>query len=571
MKKIISVFLSLIICISSLSISSTAFAGDGLLKVTYFYVGNADSAFIQFPDGETMLIDAGLPDYSDNVVNYIKSTGTDTISYVVETHPHFDHIGGMVKILDNFEIGAYYRPDTITKTQTFENTVKKLEEINKNPIYLKKGMEIDDSEEYDIKCLSPSKINPFDEELYKTERAEMDSKINDNSVVLKVKYKNNSFLFTGDIERTVESELIANYGAELKCDVLKVPHHGSVTSSTQDFLNAVSPAYSVVSCGIENEYGHPHNATLKKLVNIKTHIYRTDLSGNITFTSNGAEIKTDATECNLPATARKIGAISTSYNNISFNWDYDPEAAGYEIYRSTGGAYTKIAAVSKDVISYTDYNLPQGGKYYYKVKSFNDYSTSDYSNFMYAFTKLPAARLTATRNGPQSVKLSWNFVENCKGYYIYRATSKKGSYRKIATITNPYTLTYKNYKLTTGKTYYYKIIAYGNYSQCNSGYSNITSAKPAPLEPKSLKLKKKSKTSIKVSWKKVSGASGYVVYRATSKKGKYKRVATTKKTSLTNKGLKKKKTYYYKVRAYKTVKGKKYYGSYSTVKKLKLK
>lgn len=571
MKKILSIVLSLIICISTFSIASSAFADDGLLKITYLYTGNADSAFIQFPDGETMLIDAGLPDYSEDIVKYIKSTGTDTISYVVETHPHFDHIGGMVKILENFDIGAYYRVDIITQTATFDNTMKKLEEIEKTPIYLESGMVIDDSDLYDIECLAPITINKFDEELYETEKKKMDSLINDDSAVIKIKYKDNSFLFTGDIEKTVEGQLVEKYGEQLKCDVLKVPHHGSVTSSTQDFLNAVSPTYSVVSCGIDNEYGHPTVSTLKKLIKTNTHIYRTDLSGNITFTSNGTEIKTDATECNLPATARTIGAIGTSYNSITFNWDCDPEATGYDIYRSTGGAYTKIDTVSKDVIAYTDYNLPQGGKYYYKVKSFNDYSTSDYSNFMYSFVQLPATYVTATRNGPQSVKLSWNFVENCAGYYIYRATAKNGSYRKVATITSPYTLTYKNYELTTGKTYYYKVLAYGNYSQCNSEYSNITSAKPAPLEPKNLKLKKASKTSIKVSWKKVAGATGYVVYRATSKNGKYTKVTTTNKTSLTNKSLRKKKTYYYKVRAYRTVKGKKYYGSYSEIQKLKLK
>lgn len=571
MKKLISIFLSVVICISSLSFTASAFADDGQLKVTYLYTGNADSAFIQFPDGETMLIDAGLPDYSDDIINFIKSTGTDTISYVVETHPHFDHIGGMAEILDNFDIGAYYRVDVITKTATFDHTMKKLEEIEKVPICLESGMVIDDSDLYDIECLAPITINKFDEALYESNKKEMDSLINDDSAVIKIKYKESSFLFTGDIERTVEGKLVEKYGANLKCDVLKVPHHGSVTSSTADFLNAVSPTYSVVSCGIDNEYGHPAVGTLKKLVNSKTHIYRTDLSGNITFTSNGSEIKTDAEECNLPATARKISSISTTYNNISFNWDYDPQASGYDIYRSTGGAYTKINTVSKDVISYTDYNLPQGGKYYYKVKSFNDYSTSEYSNFMYSFTQLAPTYVFATRNGPQSVKLTWNYVENCKGYYVYRAASKNGTYRKVATITNPNTLTYKNYELTTGKTYYYKILAYGNYSQCNSSYSNVTSSKPAPLEPKSLKLKKKSKTSIGISWKKVSGASGYSVYRATSKNGKYTRVATTKKTSFTNTKLKRKKTYYYKVRAYKTVKGKKYYGSYSDIKKLKLK
>lgn len=571
MKKIISLILSVAVCFSTFGFSATAFADSGLLKVTYLYVGNADSIFIQFPDGETMLIDAGLPEYSDNVINYIKSTGTDTISYVVETHPHFDHIGGMVKVLDSFDIGAYYRPDTITQTATFDNTMKKLEDIGKVPINLKNGMEIDDSDDYDILCLSPTTINPFDEELYKTEKAKMDSKINDNSAVLKIKYKNNSFLFTGDIEKSVEAELIANYGDNLKCDVLKVPHHGSVTSSTASFVKTVSPQYSVVSCGIDNEYGHPTVSTLKKLIDVKTHIYRTDLSGNIEFVSDGNKVTTTATESNLPATVRTINSISKDNQSITFSWNKDDNATGYYVYRSTGGAYSLIDTVDGGKTSYTDSNLAKGYKYYYKVKSFNDYSTSDYSNFVYEFVPLPATTVKATRNGPQSIKLTWEYVHNASGYYIYRATSANGTYKKIATITNPSTLTFKNYELTTGKNYYFKVVAYGAYSQLNSDYSNYLSAKPAPLSPFNVKVTKKTSKSLKISWKKVSGATGYDVYRATSKNGKYTKVATTKSVSYVNKKLKSKKTYYYKVRAYKTVKGKKYYGSYSTIVSKKLK
>ncbi|MCQ4635331.1 Ig-like domain-containing protein [Anaerovorax odorimutans] len=168
-----------------------------------------------------------------------------------------------------------------------------------------------------------------------------------------------------------------------------------------------------------------------------------------------------------------------------------------------------------------------------------------------------------------SVKVSWQKAVGAQKYQVYRATSKKGKFKKVATTSGA---SYTNKKLTTGKTYYYKVKAIAGSS--TSAYTKVVSAKPVPKAPTKVKAKKASKTSIKVSWKKVSKANGYKVYRATSQKGKYKAVKTITKgstTKYTNKKLKKNKTYYYKVRAYQKVKGKKVYGTYSKVVKARTK
>lgn len=607
MKRIISILLAVIIAISTISFSFTALAAsdDNVMKVTYYYVGNGDCAFIEFPldegqtQRETILIDSGLQGYYkeddenrtlakadekkyiDNVVSSIKAKGYDTISYVVETHPHFDHIAGMTTILSEFEIGTYYRPNVITATQTFDNTIEMLDNLEKEPIYLEKGMVLDDSDLYDVTCLSPSKINEFDDDLYNSNKAKMDSLLNDDSVVLKIKYKDNSFLFTGDIERTVEAELVKNYGSDLKCDVLKLPHHGSTTSSTPEFLSAVSPTYTVISCGINNKYGHPYNATLKKLLEIKTRIFRTNfqpigknnLPAPIEFKADGKNISTSAVESDFPASTRAVNSIYRINDSLTISWDKDFNATGYYVFKSEGGSYKKVATIEDlNVTSYTDYGLTPGKKYYYKVQSYNGFSTSNDSNSVTGVIPLATPTgVVVTRNGPKSLKITWTAVQNASGYQIYRATSANGNYTLVSTVADGKTTSFKNYELTTGKNYYYKVVAYGQYVEALSEASAYSYAKPAPLKPTNVKLTKKNSTSINISWKKVTGATGYAIYRSTSKNGKYTKVATTKSTSFTNKKLKSKKTYYYKVRAYKTVKSKNVYGDYSSIVKKKLK
>ncbi|MCQ4635805.1 N-acetylmuramoyl-L-alanine amidase [Anaerovorax odorimutans] len=198
----------------------------------------------------------------------------------------------------------------------------------------------------------------------------------------------------------------------------------------------------------------------------------------------------------------------------------------------------------------------------------------------YGLTKSGADTITPSKpsvsisnSSYNALTLKWKKSIGATGYVLYRATSKKGSYKKIKTISKGTTLSYKNSKLKTGKTYYYKVRPFRK-SASGTRYGSYSSIKSAKVKPGTPSVSSKAgKRKITVKWKKVTGASRYVVYRATKKSGKYKKIATLKsnRRSYTNKKLKKNKRYYYKVRAYRTVKGKKYYSNYSsyTTKKVK--
>lgn len=240
------------------------------LEVYFLDVGQADSILIKLED-EYMLIDAGNNEDGVKLVNYFNELGIKEFKYVFGTHPHEDHIGGMDDIINNFKIDNYYMPDKITTTKTFEDVLDAL--INNNLQYaiLEKG------DEFNLSSANFKVIYAGDET----------NDINDSSIVLKLTYGNNSFLLTGDATSNVEKTLLND---NIKSDVLKVAHHGSNYSSTDEFLDVVSPKYAVISVGKNNNYNHPSNSTLKKLNDRNIKLYRTDLDGTIKFTSDGENI-----------------------------------------------------------------------------------------------------------------------------------------------------------------------------------------------------------------------------------------------------------------------------------------
>ena len=240
------------------------------LEVYFLDVGQADSILIKLED-EYMLIDAGNNEDGVKLVNYFNDLGIKEFKYVFGTHPHEDHIGGMDDIINNFKIDNYYMPDKITTTKTFEDVLDAL--INNNLQYtiLEKG------DEFNLSSANFKVIYAGDET----------NDINDSSIVLKLTYGNNSFLLTGDATSNVEKTLLND---NIKSDVLKVAHHGSNYSSTDEFLDVVSPKYAVISVGKNNSYNHPSNSTLKKLNDRNIKLYRTDLDGTIKFTSDGENI-----------------------------------------------------------------------------------------------------------------------------------------------------------------------------------------------------------------------------------------------------------------------------------------
>lgn len=242
-----------------------------LLKVSFLDVGQADSILIN-ANNKYMLIDAGNNEDGEKLVMYLKSLGIEKFDYVVGTHAHEDHIGGMDNIIDSFDIGTFYMPDVITTTKTFEDVLDSLEKKNLNFDTPQIGSTFD---------LGKAKI----ETIY----VGKDSKnLNNSSIILKLTYGNVSFLFTGDTESDVEKTLLKK---DIESDVLKVAHHGSNTSSSNAFLKKVNPKYAIISVGTGNSYGHPKSVILDRLEKLGTKIYRTDELGTIIVTTDGEKIE----------------------------------------------------------------------------------------------------------------------------------------------------------------------------------------------------------------------------------------------------------------------------------------
>lgn len=271
----------------------------------------------------------------------------------------------------------------------------------------------------------------------------------------------------------------------------------------------------------------------------------------------------------VPAAPSGLKAASASYNGIKISWSKVGEANGYEVYRapSSTGTYSKVGATT--ALLYTNTGLKTGIAYYYKVRSYKIVgSTKVYSEFSSAITARPIpavpTSLKAASTSYNSIKISWAAAGGASGYQVYRSTSSSGTYTLIGSTT---ATSYTSTGLTTNITYYYKIKSYNvdGSSTLYSSLSSATSTKPMPSVPASVKAASSSYTSIKVSWAAVSGASGYEVYKSTSKAGSYSKISTTSAVSYTNTGLSTGKTYYYKVRAYRTVGGKKVYSSYCAV------
>lgn len=245
------------------------------LKVHYIDVGQGDSILIQ-KDGETMLIDAGDNESGKVVVDYLKKNHVSKIDYLIGTHPHSDHIGGLDTVIENFDIGKVMMPKVTHTSKTFEDVLLALKKKDLKLI-LPKAEDTYGLGDAKWKILAPN--------------GEEYDNFNNYSLVIQLLYKNNSFLFTGDAESQSEKEILqANKKNSLISDVLKIGHHGSSTSTTDEFLQAIQPKVAVISLGKENSYGHPHKEILEKLKKNQVTIFRTDLNGTIIATSDGEQI-----------------------------------------------------------------------------------------------------------------------------------------------------------------------------------------------------------------------------------------------------------------------------------------
>ena len=246
-------------------------------KVHFIDVGQGDCELVEC-GGKYMLIDAGENGHETEVLNYLHALGIKKLDYVVASHQHSDHIGGLSEVLEEFEAENIIMP-RLTKAQTPTNSTYR-EFLNAVKNSGAKVIEAKVGATYDLGGAKFEILGPV------TNDAE---DINNMTAVIRLDYGKNSFLFTGDAETEEELEILNN-GADLDCDVLKVGHHGSGTSSSNKFLEAVTPEICVISCGEGNDYGHPHDNAVKRLKKQTDKIYRTDICGDVVISADGEKL-----------------------------------------------------------------------------------------------------------------------------------------------------------------------------------------------------------------------------------------------------------------------------------------
>ena len=244
-------------------------------EVRFLDVGQADAALI-LCDGKTMLIDGGNSEDSNLIYSYLHKQGITYLDYIIATHGHEDHVGGLSGALNYAGVGTVYSPVTSYNSKAFRNFSSNVQ---------KKGKEITIPQVGDKFNLGNAECT-----VLAVNDGKDDSDANNTSIVVRIVYGNTSFLFTGDAEREVE-QIMLNRGENVSATVLKVGHHGSYTSTSYQFLWNVMPQYAVISCGKDNSYGHPHNETLSRLYDANVTLFRTDLQGDIICTSDGNAVK----------------------------------------------------------------------------------------------------------------------------------------------------------------------------------------------------------------------------------------------------------------------------------------
>ncbi len=241
---------------------------EGVLSVHYLDVGQADCSLILLPNGQTMVIDAGNNDDDYFIKNYLNSLNITTIDYLVGSHPHEDHIGSLDTLINTYDVKKVYMPDAYADSGSYRGVQRALKKKNIKPIITTDETVIFSDDELLIEAVAPC-FNYED--------------LNNQSIVIRLVYKDSSFLFPADAEAESEYDIEKNVSAH----VLKVSHHGSSTSTTQSFLKRVDPMYAVISCGENNDYGHPHWETMEKLENDDITIFRTDKNGTIICVTSG--------------------------------------------------------------------------------------------------------------------------------------------------------------------------------------------------------------------------------------------------------------------------------------------
>ncbi|MBP1764301.1 MAG: ComEC family competence protein [Firmicutes bacterium] len=249
---------------------------DAPLMIKVLDVGQGDAILIR-GNGQVVLIDAGDVPTRDKLAAYLKAEGITTIDKLVITHPHADHLGGFAALADQFAIKQIYDSGQTTTTALYRQYLSAVQKKKIPFSVVADGEQIDLGAGILLKVLAPGKPH----------LTGTDSDLNNNSVVLRLTFGKFSMLFAGDAEQPEEEQILRKYSREIKSTVLKSGHHGSRTSSSQPFLDAVAPEAAMISAGVNNDYHHPHPSTLKKYEKQKIAVFRTDLNGIVTIASNG--------------------------------------------------------------------------------------------------------------------------------------------------------------------------------------------------------------------------------------------------------------------------------------------
>lgn len=248
-------------------------------EVRFLDVGQGDCELLRLKSGKTVLIDSGTGETAQRLSDTLKQLGVERIDILIATHPHEDHIGGMKAVIENFPIGEIYMPKIadaqVPTTAVYENLLKAIDKKGLKIKMARGGMTLLEDGDNKLELFAPNTAEYKD--------------LNNYSIVAKLTCGEKSFLFMGDAQSESEKELLTK-GYNLKSDVLKCGHHGSSTSTTSAFLKAVSPKAAVISCGVNNDYGHPDKQVVSRLQKAGITIYRTDLQDTVVALCDGKSI-----------------------------------------------------------------------------------------------------------------------------------------------------------------------------------------------------------------------------------------------------------------------------------------